>query len=179
MSKINKNKGIVFWVTGMPGSGKTSISKKIKKFIEKKFGPTLLINGDDLREIFDIKGYTKNNRFKIAKYYSLYCKFISDQKINLIFTTGSLFHKVHNLNKKILTNYIEILIMSEINILKRKKNKSFYQKKTNNVWGVDISVQFPKKPDIILNNNYKLNINELSKKLISEIKMLNKLKNIK
>ena len=67
--------------------------------------------------------------------------------------------------------------MSEINILK-EKNKSFYQK-TNNVWGVDISVQFPKKPDIILNNNYKLNINELSKKLISEIKMLNKLKNIK
>ena len=35
MSKINKNKGIVFWVTGMPGSGKTSISKKIKDFIEK------------------------------------------------------------------------------------------------------------------------------------------------
>ena len=35
MGKINKNKGIVFWVTGMPGSGKTSISKKIKDFIEK------------------------------------------------------------------------------------------------------------------------------------------------
>ena len=113
----------------MPGSGKTSISKKIKDFIEKKFGPTLLINGDDLREIFDIKGYSKSKNFKIAKYYSLYCKFISDQKINLIFTTGSLFHKIHNLNKKILANYIEILIMSEINILKRKKIKVFIKKR--------------------------------------------------
>ena len=60
MSKINKNKEIVFWVTGMPGSGKTSIfQKRLKSFTRKKFGPTLLINGDDLREIFDIKDIQK------------------------------------------------------------------------------------------------------------------------
>ena len=27
----NKNKGILFWITGLSGSGKTTISKKIKK----------------------------------------------------------------------------------------------------------------------------------------------------
>ena len=34
--KINKEKGILFWVTGLSGSGKTSIAKKIHKTIEKK-----------------------------------------------------------------------------------------------------------------------------------------------
>ena len=33
--KKNKNKGVVFWITGLPGSGKTTIAKKIKKQIEK------------------------------------------------------------------------------------------------------------------------------------------------
>ena len=31
-----KNKGIVFWITGLSGSGKTQIGKKVKKDIIKK-----------------------------------------------------------------------------------------------------------------------------------------------
>ena len=52
--KINK-KGILFWVTGLSGSGKTTISKLIKDDIVKDYGPTLLISGDDLRKIFKFK----------------------------------------------------------------------------------------------------------------------------
>ena len=31
-----KKKGIVFWITGLSGSGKSTIAKYIKKKIEKK-----------------------------------------------------------------------------------------------------------------------------------------------
>ena len=37
----NKKKGILFWLTGLPGAGKTSIANKIIKSINKKFGYTL------------------------------------------------------------------------------------------------------------------------------------------
>ena len=50
-----KNKGIVFWITGLSGSGKTQIGKKIKKDIIKNYGPTILFSGDDIRNIFDFK----------------------------------------------------------------------------------------------------------------------------
>ena len=33
--KLNNKKGIVFWVTGLSGVGKTTISKKLIKLIEK------------------------------------------------------------------------------------------------------------------------------------------------
>ena len=33
----NKNKGIFFFITGLPGSGKTSIAEKIKRSISKKY----------------------------------------------------------------------------------------------------------------------------------------------
>ena len=45
MKKINNTKGIVFWVTGLPGSGKTSIAIKLKKPIEKMYGNTIFNNG--------------------------------------------------------------------------------------------------------------------------------------
>tara|TARA_X000000368_G_C22937162_1_gene670421 strand:+ start:393 stop:917 length:525 start_codon:yes stop_codon:yes gene_type:complete len=172
MKKINKNKGLIFWITGISGSGKTTLSKKISNFVKKNYGPTLVISGDDLRDIFKITGYSRKKRLIIAREYSKFCKLISDQKINIIFATGSLFHEIQKMNKRKLNNYIEIFINSEIKILKSKKNKSFYKKKTNDVWGLDIIPQFPKNPDIILTNNYNLNTNQLSKKLISKIKML-------
>ena len=49
---LNRNKGILFWITGLSGSGKTSIAKEIFPSIKKKFGPTILISGDQIREIF-------------------------------------------------------------------------------------------------------------------------------
>ena len=58
---MNK-KGILFWVTGLSGSGKTTISKKIKKDIVKYYGPTILVSGDDLRKIFKFDKYTAEER---------------------------------------------------------------------------------------------------------------------
>ena len=59
---INRNKGILFWVTGLSGSGKTVISEKIRKDIVKNYGPTLLVSGDDLRKIFKFDKYTAAER---------------------------------------------------------------------------------------------------------------------
>ena len=54
--KLNKNKGIVFWITGLSGSGKTSIANKITSSISKKYGLTLTVSGDDLRKLFNYHG---------------------------------------------------------------------------------------------------------------------------
>ena len=65
--KINKNKGMLFWVTGLSGSGKTVIAEKIKSDIAKYYGPTLLVSGDDLRKIFKFNKYTAKERKVLGK----------------------------------------------------------------------------------------------------------------
>ena len=72
-------------------------------------------------------------------------------------------------NRKNIDNYIEIYIKSEIKeIIKQKKKKIYFSSKKNLV-GLDIKPEFPKKPDIILKNNFKTDVNELSKKLVGKI----------
>jgi adenylylsulfate kinase-like enzyme len=39
MKKINKNKGILFWITGLSGSGKTTLGKKYIKILSKNLDP--------------------------------------------------------------------------------------------------------------------------------------------
>ena len=82
MKKFDKSKGILFWITGFSGSGKTSIGKNIHKDISKSYGPTIMISGDDIRKIFDLKGFEYSERLKIARKYCKFAKYITGQKIN-------------------------------------------------------------------------------------------------
>ena len=81
MKKKNKNEGILFWITGLSGSGKSSIAKSIKKEIVNKYGPTLNFSGDDLRKIFDLNKYDKASRLKYCLAYSNFCKEMVKKKL--------------------------------------------------------------------------------------------------
>ena len=74
MVKKHKAKGKLFWITGLSGSGKTSIAEKIKYEISRNYGPTLTISGDDLRKLFNYKKFSKNARLNYALSYSNFCK---------------------------------------------------------------------------------------------------------
>jgi len=170
--KIYKNCGIVFWITGISGSGKSTFSRKIYPFIKKKFGPTIILSGDNLRKIFELNKYDKNYRMKIGEQYTKLLRLITVNKINVLFSVVGLFHKLHKNNRKQLKNYIEIFIDANYKKAELRRQKFFYKNKTNNVWGRDIKPEYPKKPHIILKNNFKKNKNSLSKELIKKINNL-------
>jgi adenylylsulfate kinase-like enzyme len=169
---INKKYGIIFWVTGISGSGKSTLSKSIYPFIKKKFGPTIILSGDNLREIFKLNKYEKSYRMKIGKQYTKLLRLITTNKINVLFSVVGLFHELHKYNRKQLKNYIEIFIDANFKKAELRKQKFFYKKKINNVWGRDIKPQYPKKPHIVLKNNFKKNKNSLSMELMEKINRL-------
>ena len=170
--KIKKEHGIVFWITGISGSGKSTFSRKIYSFIKKKFGPTIILSGDNLRKIFKLNKYDKNYRMQVGKKYTKFLKLIISNKVNVLFSVVGLFHELHKYNRKKLKNYVEILIDSNFKKTELRKQKFFYKNKTNNVWGRDIEPEYPKKPHIVLKNNFKKNKNSLSKELIKKINNL-------
>ena len=170
MKKIKKNKGILFWITGLTGSGKTEISKLIEEFISHKFGKTLIINGDDIRDIFDIKKYDRKDRLKLGKKYTLLAKHITDQNINVIFAVAGLFDDLRKYNRKIINNYVEIYIKSELARIVSYKKKPLYKKKNvGKIWGINLKPEFPKKPDITIENDFTIPLKKLANNLKKEI----------
>ena len=173
--RLKKNKGILFWITGLSGSGKTAIAKKIKNNISNKYGPTVIVSGDDLRKIFNFKKFSKKDRLSYALAYCKFCKCITDNKINIILSTVSLFHKVRKWNRTNISNYMEIYIQSDINKIIKQKNKFFYKKNYKNIIGKDIKPEFPQSPHIIVENNFNKPIKVLTKYLINKINKIIKL----
>ena len=165
-----KNYGTLFWITGLSGSGKTRISKKIHSHIKKQYGPTILFSGDDIRRIFSLRGYSYKDRIETVMKYSKLAKFITSQNINVIFAVIGMVDSIRNWNKKNIQNYVEIYIKSDLKqIIKKKQKKKIYNKIKKNIVGLDIKPDYPKKPHIVIYNNFKKNINSYSKELIIKI----------
>ena len=98
---------------------------------------------------------------------------LAKQNINVIFTTVGLFNELFTYNRKNLNNYFEIYIKTNIKKLKSNKSKYFYRRNTTNVWGVDLKPQFPKKPHIIVENNFDQTVFQLTKLIFEKIRRLN------
>jgi adenylylsulfate kinase-like enzyme len=173
MIKINKDKGILFWITGLSGSGKTTLGKAIHKEINKLYGPTLMISGDDVRKIFNLKGYEYKQRLQIVEKYCKFAKFITDQKINIIFAVVGMFHQRRNWNQKNIQNYVEIYIKSNIKqIIKKNKKKIYKKKNPGKITGIDIKPEYPKNPHITILNEFKYSKKKLKDALIKKITFL-------
>ncbi len=171
--KINHRKGILFFIQGLSGSGKTVISKKIKKEISRKYGPTILISGDNLRKIFELNDYSYNGRLSNSIKFRKFSKLITNQKINLIFNVVGLMHSTRKWYRKNIDNYIEIFVKADLKkIIKFKKKKIYHSKKNKNIVGISIKPEFPKNPHIIIKNDFKKPSNYLAKLLIEKINLL-------
>ena len=173
MKKINNKKGILFWITGLSGSGKTTLGNAIHKEINKLYGPTLLISGDNVRKIFGLKGYDYNQRLQITKKYCKFAKYITNQKINIIFAVVGMFHEPRKWNRKNIKNYIEIFIKSNIKkIIKTNKKKIYNSKEPGKLVGIDIKPEYPRNPNIKIKNNFKKNEEKLKNILLKKINIL-------
>ncbi len=167
--RINRKKGILFWITGLSGSGKSTIASLIKNKIEKRYGPTIIMSGDDLRYITNFLKYEKKDRLEFSKTKLKFYKFITDQKINLIFSTISLFESVRKENRKKISNYVEIFIRADVDTIIENKKKKLYKKKGEKIWGVNIKAEFPKKPFIQVENDFNKPLKIVADSLVKTI----------
>ena len=168
--KINNNYGILFFITGLSGSGKTSISNNIKKRIEKKYGKTLLLTGEKIRDIYKFRGFTKKDRLKLGMQNIELINMILNQKINVIYDAVALLKELRSQKRKKIKNYLEIFIKTNVKkIIKFNKKKKIYKKTKSNIMGIHIIPDFPKKPDIIIKNDFKKSIEKLTDELFKKI----------
>ena len=176
MIKKYKKKGILFWITGLSGSGKTTLAKKLFPYINKKYGLSVHLDGDNLRKILDLHGYSFKDRVSNSKKFTKIAKLLTDQGINVVFSIIGLINKTRSWNKKNIKKYIEIYIKSDVKKIISLNKKKIYKNKKNIV-GINIKPQFPKNPDIIIDNNFNKSLNKMEIELRSKIDKIIKKKN--
>ena len=150
--------GRLYWITGLAGAGKTTIGTLLYQYLKEQYSNTVIFDGDVLRQVFgNDLGYSREERFQCAMRYSRLCKLLVDQGIHVICCTISMFDEVREWNRAHIDNYLEIYIKVPIWVLEERNQKNLYQEarkgSVKDVVGVDLELQFPKNPDILIIND--------------------------
>lgn len=163
--------GTLYWITGLSGSGKTTIGTRLYYEIKKEKKNVVLLDGDLMKQIVsDNVEYSNEARRKRAIKYANLCKMLTDQGMIAICCTIAMYDEVRAWNRKNNKGYVEIFLNVPMEILKKRDQKNLYssfsQGKEKNISGVDIEVEFPKNPDIEIINDGSLTIEECVNEII-------------
>ena len=148
------------WITGLSGSGKTTIGKEVYKEFKKTYSNTVFLDGDSFRKILgNDLGHNQKDRLSNAMRISRMCKFLTSQDINVICATMSLFKEAHDYNRANNKDYFEIFIDVPMEELIKRDPKGLYKKALANeeteVVGVNLPFDKPQNFDLRLDNTKK------------------------
>ena len=125
----------IFWLTGLPCAGKTTIAKELAKNIHAE-----ILDGDDIRKIiknddFSLEG-RKNHMKSVAEF-----AFILSKYNNVIVSLVSPIKSVREEIKSAYPNLTEIFIYADLDTCKKRDVKGMYklamEGKIKNFTGVD------------------------------------------
>lgn len=148
--------GRVYWITGLSNSGKTTIGTALYYDLKKKGKNVVILDGDLLKAISsgsEEVAYTENDRRIRARRYSMMSKLLADQGLWVIVCTRAMFDDIREWNRKNIRGYIEIFLDVPMEVLKKRDRKGLMT--------VNDDVQFPKTPDLVVNNDGSMGIRDI------------------
>lgn len=166
-----QRRGILYWITGLSGAGKTTIGNRLYYELRKRQDNVVLLDGDILKNIVgDNLGYSEADRRKRAMKYALMCRILTDQGMTVICCTIAMYDEVREWNRKNNKGYVEIFLDVSEDVLHQRDQKGMYSQykkgKLKNLAGADVRVEFPKQPDLVLNNDGRLTISECVEQIL-------------
>ena len=164
----------VVWITGLSGSGKSSLATALVRHMRLEGGNVVLLDGDELRQVFCADDstndkYNREHRLALAMGYARLCKLIAEQGFSVVIATISLFHEVHAWNRANLPGYFEVYLKVPLDELRRRDPKGLYQRfdegKLSNLVGMDLLIDEPESPHWTVDFSPEHSIDALSLKL--------------
>ena len=166
---------MIIWITGLPGSGKTTLAEKIKSKLEKQISNNVvLLDGDNIRSILPFKiSYSNEDRMKLAFFYSKLSLLIEQSNSIVICSFLALFHSVHEHTRLNANDLFEIFLDPPFEELAKKNKKDLYSEKSEYMLYQYTKHQFPINPELrintIVNGVYHYHINEIKNKLFKKL----------
>ena len=173
--KLLSQNGICIWLTGLSGSGKTTIAKYLSKELHKKGIITQVLDGDNIRlGINKNLSFNNEDRLENVRRTAEISKLFVNCGIVTICCLVSPTNKIRNLAKKIIgeNDFYETFINTSLEECEKRDIKGLYKKarkgEIKDFTGISSPFETPKNPSISISTKGK-SIEESANKLLTAI----------
>ena len=147
----------VLWMTGLSGSGKSTIANEVELQLEGMGFHTYLLDGDNIRHGLNKDlGFTEADRIENIRRIGEVSKLMTDAGLIVITAFISPFQSERNMVRELIdaSEFIEIFIDTPLHVAERRDVKGLYAKaragKLKNFTGIDSPYEKPSKPEITI-----------------------------
>ena len=154
-AKLLNQKPICLWLTGLSGSGKTTIAVALEKKLSQLGKLTYILDGDNIRlGINKDLGFTERDRIENIRRISEIAKLMVDSGLIVIVAAISPFAKDRSIARSLFKDkeFLEIFVNTPREVCEKRDVKGLYKKYKQglikNFTGQDSIYENPKNPDL-------------------------------
>jgi adenylylsulfate kinase len=177
-----RKSGWCIWVTGLPGSGKSTITQKLWKKLESLGVHVQVVSSDMLRKVMTPKpSYTEEERDVVYATLVFIAKLLTQNGVNVIIDATGNRRRYRDHARKEIPRFMEAYIRCPLEVCIRRETKrkiyayapkGVYKKaftgKSATVPGIGVPYEEPKSPEVIVDSD-KLDADQCAQKILETL----------
>lgn len=154
--KLLGQKGLVVWLYGISGSGKSTIANAAEKVLHKQGRMTAILDGDNLRTGLNKHlGFSDDDRRENIRRAANVAKILADQGIITLVSVITPRQELRDLARDIIgDDYYEVFVKASYGLCEKRDVKGLYAKaaigEIKNFTGKDSAFEEPVSPDLTI-----------------------------
>ena len=157
--KIKNQKSCTIWMSGLSGSGKSTISNLLETILNEQGYHTYTLDGDNTRlGLNKGLGFSEEDRIENIRRIAEVCKIMNDAGLIVICSFISPFEKNRTQAKEIIgENFIEVFVDADLQTCETRDPKGLYKKaragEIKDFTGISSPFEIPTNAIVLKNNN--------------------------
>ncbi len=145
--------GFVVWLTGLPGSGKTTIAKLVQRELGRRGRKTELLDGDEVRTwLSPNEGFSREDRERHLRRVAHVCQLLARNGIVVLASFVSPYRSTREYARNTIGNFVEVYVKCSLETAMKRDPKGLYRKasqgKIGNMTGVQDPYETPTTPEL-------------------------------
>jgi len=169
-------KSPVIWLTGIPGSGKTTLAIELQKYYQQNGLPVEILDGDEIRKTLSKDlGFSPEDRKEHNRRVIFVAQILSKNGVTTIVPLISPYRETRDFARKEIPNFVEVWVKTSVDECIKRDPKGLYKKalagEIKNLTGLQSPYEEPKNGELTLDTE-KHNVEESTEIITTTLKKL-------
>jgi adenylylsulfate kinase len=171
-----KRKGFVVWLTGLSGSGKTTIGASLQVQLQELGLRAELLDGDEVRrQLSPDLGFTKTDRETHARRVVYLSKLLAKNGIITLVSLIAPYRSFREYARREIVDHIEVYVNTPLETCIKRDPKGLYKKalkgEITDMTGLQDPYEEPVNPELVIETE-RLTVEESARSILSKLKEL-------